>query len=219
MLWLARFDSRPAPPGDEPVDLATLAQACADRFRAVGPAITVETPARADADQRAAGMDRPAGRGADGQRSAAMPARRAWSGSVSEPTAAVSASPSKIAAPELSRPNGRGCSTGFTARPSRDRARASGWPGPPPGSRSPPPRHPGRDGLPAERVDHAVQGGDGRIAYRTGSAATLVKNLSGRSERLPRWLRRPMLRAMPLRWIGWTRRRSWPRPTPDSRSS
>jgi signal transduction histidine kinase len=46
MLWLARFDSRPPPPGDEPVDLATLAQACADRFRAVGAAITAETPAR-----------------------------------------------------------------------------------------------------------------------------------------------------------------------------
>jgi len=43
MLWLARFDSRPPPPGDEPVDLVTLAQACADRFRAVGPAITTET--------------------------------------------------------------------------------------------------------------------------------------------------------------------------------
>jgi signal transduction histidine kinase len=42
MLWLARFDSRPPPPGDEPVDLVTLAQACADRFRAVGPAITAE---------------------------------------------------------------------------------------------------------------------------------------------------------------------------------
>jgi len=40
MLWLARLDSRPPPPRDEPVDLATLAQACADRFRAVGPAIT-----------------------------------------------------------------------------------------------------------------------------------------------------------------------------------
>jgi signal transduction histidine kinase len=39
MLWLARFDSEPPPPGDEPVDLATLAQACADRFRSVGPAI------------------------------------------------------------------------------------------------------------------------------------------------------------------------------------
>jgi signal transduction histidine kinase len=45
MLWLARFDSRPPLPRDEPVDLATLAQACADRFRAVGPAITAETTA------------------------------------------------------------------------------------------------------------------------------------------------------------------------------
>jgi len=44
MLWLARFDSRPPPPGDEPVDLATLAQACADRFRAVGPAVSADTP-------------------------------------------------------------------------------------------------------------------------------------------------------------------------------
>jgi len=44
MLWLARFDSRPPPPGAEPVDLSTLAQACADRFRAVGPAISAETP-------------------------------------------------------------------------------------------------------------------------------------------------------------------------------
>jgi signal transduction histidine kinase len=44
MLWLARFDSRPPPPGDEPVDLATLAQACADRFRAVGPAVSAQTP-------------------------------------------------------------------------------------------------------------------------------------------------------------------------------
>ncbi|MGH3189968.1 MAG: sensor histidine kinase [Streptosporangiaceae bacterium] len=45
MLWLARFDSSPPPPRDEPVDLATLAQACAGRFRAVGPAITVAPPA------------------------------------------------------------------------------------------------------------------------------------------------------------------------------
>ena len=44
MLWLARFDSRPPPPNDEPVDLSTLAQACADRFRAVGPAVSAETP-------------------------------------------------------------------------------------------------------------------------------------------------------------------------------
>jgi signal transduction histidine kinase len=44
MLWLARFDSRPPPPGDEPVDLSTLARACADRFRSVGPAVTADTP-------------------------------------------------------------------------------------------------------------------------------------------------------------------------------
>ena len=43
MLWLARFDSSPPPPGEEPVDLSTLAQACADRFRAVGPAVSAET--------------------------------------------------------------------------------------------------------------------------------------------------------------------------------
>jgi len=43
MLWLARFDSRPPPPGDEPVDLVTLAQVCADRFRVVGPDVSAET--------------------------------------------------------------------------------------------------------------------------------------------------------------------------------
>jgi signal transduction histidine kinase len=42
LLWLARFDSQPPPPADEPVDLGILAQTCADRFRAVGPAITAD---------------------------------------------------------------------------------------------------------------------------------------------------------------------------------
>ena len=35
LLWLARFDSRPPQPGDEPLDLATIAAACAERFRAL----------------------------------------------------------------------------------------------------------------------------------------------------------------------------------------
>ena len=35
LLWLARFDSEPPPPGDEPVDVAAIATACADRFSAV----------------------------------------------------------------------------------------------------------------------------------------------------------------------------------------
>jgi signal transduction histidine kinase len=35
LLWLARFDSQPPPPGDEPLDLGTIAGQCADRFQAV----------------------------------------------------------------------------------------------------------------------------------------------------------------------------------------
>ncbi len=35
LLWLARFDSQPPPPGAEPLDLGTIAGQCADRFRAV----------------------------------------------------------------------------------------------------------------------------------------------------------------------------------------
>lgn len=35
LLWLARFDSEPPPPGDEPVDVAAIAAACANRFSAV----------------------------------------------------------------------------------------------------------------------------------------------------------------------------------------
>ena len=35
LLWLARFDSEPPPPGDEPVDLAPIAAACAERFEAL----------------------------------------------------------------------------------------------------------------------------------------------------------------------------------------
>ena len=35
LLWLARFDSQPPPPGDEPLDLCTIAGQCADRFQAI----------------------------------------------------------------------------------------------------------------------------------------------------------------------------------------
>jgi signal transduction histidine kinase len=35
LLWLARFDSEPLPPADEPVDVAAIAMACGDRFLAV----------------------------------------------------------------------------------------------------------------------------------------------------------------------------------------
>ena len=35
LLWLARFDSEPPPPGAEPLDLCTITRQCADRFQAV----------------------------------------------------------------------------------------------------------------------------------------------------------------------------------------
>jgi signal transduction histidine kinase len=35
LLWLSRFDSQPPPPGDEPVDICSIALACADRFDAL----------------------------------------------------------------------------------------------------------------------------------------------------------------------------------------
>jgi signal transduction histidine kinase len=38
LLWLARFDSEPPPPGDEPVDLVTIARNCAERFEPIAAA-------------------------------------------------------------------------------------------------------------------------------------------------------------------------------------
>ena len=35
LLWLARFDSEPPPPGAEPLDLSIIAEECAGRFQAV----------------------------------------------------------------------------------------------------------------------------------------------------------------------------------------
>jgi signal transduction histidine kinase len=42
LLWLARFDSQPPPPGAEPLDLATIATGCADRFRGVASAQAID---------------------------------------------------------------------------------------------------------------------------------------------------------------------------------
>lgn len=38
LLWLARFDSAPAPPGDEPIDVVTIAERCASRFGLIADA-------------------------------------------------------------------------------------------------------------------------------------------------------------------------------------
>ena len=50
LLWLARFDSEPPPPGDEPVDLALIAAGCTERFRALAGARGIRLRLRHDAD-------------------------------------------------------------------------------------------------------------------------------------------------------------------------
>jgi signal transduction histidine kinase len=42
LLWLARFDSQPPLPGNEPLDLATIAAGCADRFRVVARSQSID---------------------------------------------------------------------------------------------------------------------------------------------------------------------------------
>ncbi len=42
LLWLARFDSQPPQPGNEPLDLATIAAGCADRFRTLARSQSID---------------------------------------------------------------------------------------------------------------------------------------------------------------------------------
>jgi signal transduction histidine kinase len=47
MLWLARFDSTPPAPGEQPLDLATITADCTDRFRALAAAQQFDIVVRA----------------------------------------------------------------------------------------------------------------------------------------------------------------------------
>jgi Histidine kinase-, DNA gyrase B-, and HSP90-like ATPase/His Kinase A (phospho-acceptor) domain len=51
LLWLARFDAEPPPPLDEPIDLGTIADGCADRFSAVAVAHSIDLTVARDADK------------------------------------------------------------------------------------------------------------------------------------------------------------------------
>jgi signal transduction histidine kinase len=48
LLWLARFDSKPANPGNEPVDLLTIAEVCADRFAPVAASRGISLSVRSE---------------------------------------------------------------------------------------------------------------------------------------------------------------------------
>ncbi len=65
LLFLARFDAKPPTPGDEPVDLVTLAEACVLRFAAVAEAKNIRLSAVSDGpktifDRSTSRFDRPA---------------------------------------------------------------------------------------------------------------------------------------------------------------
>jgi signal transduction histidine kinase len=48
LLWLARFDSKPENPANEPVDLLTIAEVCADRFTAVAQSRGISLSVRSE---------------------------------------------------------------------------------------------------------------------------------------------------------------------------
>ncbi len=53
LLWLARFDSEPANPAHEPIDVFTIAEVCADRFSAVARSRGIDLSVHSEGEQQA----------------------------------------------------------------------------------------------------------------------------------------------------------------------
>jgi signal transduction histidine kinase len=53
LLWLARFDSEPANPAQEPVDVLTIAETCADRFSAIARSRGIDLSVRSEGEPEA----------------------------------------------------------------------------------------------------------------------------------------------------------------------
>jgi len=53
LLWLARFDSEPAKPAHEPVDVLTIAETCADRFSAIAHSRGIDLSVRSEGEPEA----------------------------------------------------------------------------------------------------------------------------------------------------------------------
>jgi signal transduction histidine kinase len=53
LLWLARFDSEPANPANEPVDVLTIAEICADRFSAIARSRGIGLSVRSEGEPQA----------------------------------------------------------------------------------------------------------------------------------------------------------------------
>ena len=135
LLWLARFDSEPTPPGDELVDLLAVARSCEDRFGAVaharGIALSVERRGGSDPFVTAPPdwIDRLAGVLMDNACRYAGPGRERVCRGV-DSTATGPVSPSRTPGPASPPTSEPGSSTGFTGPPTTDRAQDSGSPSP-----------------------------------------------------------------------------------------
>jgi signal transduction histidine kinase len=53
LLWLARFDSEPANPANEPVDVYTIAEVCADRFSVIASSRGIDLSVRSEGEDQA----------------------------------------------------------------------------------------------------------------------------------------------------------------------
>jgi signal transduction histidine kinase len=53
LLWLARFDSEPANPAHEPIDVFTIAEVCADRFSAVARSRGIDLSVHSEGEPQA----------------------------------------------------------------------------------------------------------------------------------------------------------------------
>jgi signal transduction histidine kinase len=53
LLWLARFDSEPANPANEPVDMFTIAEICADRFSAIARSREIDLSVHCEGEPQA----------------------------------------------------------------------------------------------------------------------------------------------------------------------
>ncbi len=134
LLWLARFDSEPPPPGAEPLDLATIAGTCAQRFQAVaqasspGVSVTVAPSRAAWISAPPEWIDRLTGVLVDNACRYAGPG-----GSVRLSVAARGGRVSltvEDSGPGIPRGSGTGCSTGSTGPPSMAPGPAWAWPSP-----------------------------------------------------------------------------------------
>ena len=209
LLWLARFDSQPPPPGESRSTWPrSPARARAGSARSPGrarsPVADTDTQAPALISAPPEWIDRLAGVLMDN--ACRYAGRAARSGSAWTRWPAGSAWPSRTAARAFRRRNAGGCSTVSTARPATARAQDWGWP-----SRTRSPGQPAAAGASAARHRSAEPG----WPYRGAGTSPGISPWATRRPRLP-GIRGP---AGPARRGRWRRNHRRPRTEASGQST